>query len=206
MKCPVTTLDNTQAGEIELSDSVFAQPVRKDILARVVNWQLAKRRAGSASTQNRSEVTTSKTKIYRQKGTGRARHGSRNANIFRGGGVAHGPRPRDFSHDLPKKVRRLGLKAALSAKAAEGKLIVLDQAAAESPRTKELQKRLDTMGVANALVIGGEQLDQNFSLAARNIVGIDVLPQVGANVHDILRHDQLVLTKEAVQALEARLT
>ena len=206
MKCPVTTLDNTKAGEIELSDSVFAQPVRKDILARVVNWQLAKRRAGSASTQNRSEVTTSKTKIYRQKGTGRARHGSRNANIFRGGGVAHGPRPRDFAHDVPKKVRRLGLKVALSAKAAEGKLIVLDQAAAESPRTKELQKKLETMGVANALVIGGAQLDQNFSLAARNIVGIDVLPQVGANVHDILRHDQLVLTKEAVQALEARLT
>jgi large subunit ribosomal protein L4 len=130
MKCPVTTLDNNKAGEIELSDSVFAQPVRKDILARVVNWQLAKRRAGTASTQNRSEVTTSKTKIYRQKGTGRARHGSRNANIFRGGGVAHGPRPRDFSHDVPKKVRRLGLKVALSAKAAEGKLIVLDQAAA----------------------------------------------------------------------------
>ena len=206
MKCPVTTLDNKKAGEIELSDSVFAQPVRKDILARVVNWQLAKRRAGTASTQNRSEVTTSKTKIYRQKGTGRARHGSRNANIFRGGGVAHGPRPRNFSHDVPKKVRRLGLKVALSAKAAEGKLIVLDQAAAESPRTKELQKKLESMGVANALVIGGEQLDQNFSLAARNIVGIDVLPQVGANVHDILRHDQLVLTKEAVQALEARLT
>jgi large subunit ribosomal protein L4 len=206
MKCPVTTLDNKQAGEIELSDSVFAQPVRKDILARVVNWQLAKRRAGSASTQNRSEVTTSKTKIYRQKGTGRARHGSRNANIFRGGGVAHGPRPRDFAHDLPKKVRRLGLKVALSAKAAEGKLIVLDQAAAQSPRTKELQQKLDQMGVSNALVIGGEQLDQNFSLAARNIVGIDVLPQLGANVHDILRHEQLVLTKEAVQALEARLT
>ena len=206
MKCPVTTLDNKTAGEIELSDSVFAQPLRKDILARVVNWQLAKRRAGTASTQNRSEVTTSKTKIYRQKGTGRARHGSRNANIFRGGGVAHGPRPRDFTHDLPKRVRRLGLKVALSAKAAEGKLIVLDQAAAESPRTKELQKKLESMGVANALVIGGEQLDQNFSLAARNIVGIDVLPQVGANVHDILRHDQLVLTKEAVQALEARLT
>ncbi|MBK1696544.1 50S ribosomal protein L4 [Rhodovibrio salinarum] len=206
MKCPVTTLDNKQAGEIELSDSVFAQPVRKDILARVVNWQLAKRRVGSASTQTRGEVTTSKTKIYRQKGTGRARHGSRNANIFRGGGVAHGPRPRDFAHDLPKKVRRLGLKTALSAKAAEGKLVVLEQATAESPRTKELQKKLDSMGVANALVIGGAQLDQNFSLAARNIVGIDVLPQVGANVHDILRHDTLVLTKEAVQALEARLT
>jgi len=206
MKCPVTTLDNKKAGEIELSDHVFAQPVRKDILARVVNWQLAKRRAGSASTQNRSEVTTSKTKIYRQKGTGRARHGSRNANIFRGGGVAHGPRPRDHAHDLPKKVRRLGLKIALSAKAAEGKLLVLEQATAESPRTKELRKRLDTMGLANALVIGGTELDQNFSLAARNIVGIDVLPQLGANVHDILRHDQLVLTKEAVQALEARLT
>jgi large subunit ribosomal protein L4 len=206
MKAPVTTLDNTKAGDIELADTVFAQPLRKDVLARVVNWQLARRRAGTASTQDRSEVSVSKSKIYRQKGTGRARHGSKNAGIFKGGGVAHGPHPRDHSHDLPKKVRRLGLKVALSAKAAEGKLIVLDQAAAESPKTRELQKKLDGLGVANALVIGGEQLDQNFSLAARNIAGVDVLPQVGANVHDILRHDQLVLTKEAVQALEARLS
>jgi large subunit ribosomal protein L4 len=206
MKCPVTTLENGNAGEIELSDEVFGLPVRQDILARVVNWQLARRRAGTASTQTRSEVSVAKSKIYRQKGTGRARHGSKNANIFRGGGVAHGPRPRDHSHDLPKKVRRLGLKTALSAKAAEGKLVVLDQAAADSPKTRELQKKLDGLGVGNALVIGGTELDQNFSLAARNIAGVDVLPQVGANVHDILRHDTLVLTKEAVQALEARLT
>lgn len=206
MKCPVTTLDNKTSGEIELSDAVFGLPVREDILARVVNWQLAKRRRGTASTKTRGEVQGSTRKIYRQKGTGRARHGSIRANIFRGGGVAHGPRPRSHAFDLPKKVRRLGLKTALSAKAAEGKLIVLEEAKAESPRTKELKKRLDELGLSSALIVGGESLDDNFSLAARNLVGIDVLPQIGANVHDILRHDHLVLTKDAVQALEARLT
>lgn len=206
MKCPVTTLDNQASGEIELSDAVFAMPVREDILARVVNWQLAKRRAGTAATKTRGEVQGSTRKIYRQKGTGRARHGSIRANIFRGGGVAHGPRPRAHTIDLPKKVRQLGLKTAMSAKAAQGKLIVLDSATADSPKTKELAKRLDGLGLRSALIVGGEQLDANFSLAARNIVGIDVLPQIGANVHDILRHDHLVLTKDAVQALEARLT
>jgi len=206
MKCPVTTLDNQPSGEIELSDAVFGLPVREDILARVVNWQLAKRRRGTAATKTRGEVQGSTRKIYRQKGTGRARHGSIRANIFRGGGVAHGPRPRSHAFDLPKKVRRLGLKTALSAKAAQGKLIVLEEAKAESPRTKGLKKRLDELGLSSALIVGGESLDDNFSLAARNLVGIDVLPQIGANVHDILRHDHLVLTKDAVQALEARLT
>ncbi len=206
MKCPVTTLDNRPNGEIELSDAVFGLPVRDDILARVVKWQLARRRRGTASTKTRGEVQGSTRKIYRQKGTGRARHGSIRANIFRGGGVAHGPRPRSHAFDLPKKVRRLGLKTALSAKAAEGRLIVLEEAKAESPRTKELKKRLDELGLSSALIVAGESLDDNFSLAARNLVGIDVLPQIGTNVHDILRHDHLVLTKEAVQALEARLT
>ncbi len=206
MKCQVTTLDNQPSGEIELSDSVFAAPVRKDILARVVNWQLAKRRAGTHDTKTRSEVKGSGAKIYRQKGTGRARHGARKAPIFVGGGIAHGPHPRSHAHDLPKKVRRLGLKSALSAKAAEGKLIVLDAATLDTPRTREAKKKLDALGVDNALVVAGSELDPNFSLAVRNIVGIDVLPQIGANVHDILRHDQLVLTKDAVEALEARLT
>jgi large subunit ribosomal protein L4 len=206
MKVAVTTLDNEPAGELELSDSVFGQPVRKDVLARVVEWQLAKRRAGTASTKSQSEVNGAGKKIYRQKGTGRARHGPRRANLFRGGGVAHGPKPRDFSFSLPKKVRRLGLKTALSAKAAEGKLIVLDQATAESPKTKSLRQRLDSLGVKHALVVGGDELDGNFALAVRNLEGVDVVPQVGANVHDILRHEQLVLTKDAVQALEARLT
>lgn len=206
MKCPVTTLDNKKAGEVELKDEIFALPIRKDILARVVKWQLAKRRAGTASTKSRGEVRGSTRKIYRQKGTGRARHGSGRANIFRGGGIAHGPKPRDHGFDLPKKVRRLGLKTALSAKAAEGKLIVIDAAKAESPKTKELRQRLEALGLGSALIVGGEQLDENFSLAARNIAGIDVLPQIGANVHDILRHEHLVLTKDALEALEARLT
>lgn len=206
MKCPVTTLDNQTAGEVELKDEIFALPVRGDILSRVVQWQLAGRRAGTASTKSRGEVKGSNKKLYRQKGTGRARHGSGRANIFRGGGLAHGPRPRDHGFQLPKKVRRLGLKTALSAKAAEGKLIVLEAATADSAKTKELRQRLEGLGLGSALIVGGDQLDANFSLAARNIAGIDVLPQIGANVHDILRHDHLVLTKEAVEALEARLS
>ncbi len=206
MKCPVTTLDNQQAGEIELNDAVFGLPVRKDILARVVDWQLAKRRAGTASTKTRGEINASTKKIYRQKGTGRARHGAKSANIFRGGGRAHGPRPRSFEYALPKKVRQLGLRTALSAKAAEGRLMVLDQARIDTLKTKDLRQRLDVLGLGSVLVVDGAQLDENFSLAARNIVGIDVLPQIGANVHDILRHDYLVLTKDAVEALEARLT
>jgi len=206
MKWAVTTLENEKAGEIELSDTVFAQPLRKDILARVVEWQLARRRAGGASTKSQSEVKATRKKMYRQKGTGRARHGARSANIFRGGSVAHGPKPRDHSFSLPKKVRRLGLKVALSAKADEGKLIVLDRAVVDSPKTKTLQERLAQLGVDRALVVSGDELDENFSLAARNMKDVDILPQCGANVHDILRHDQLVLTKDAVQALEARLT
>ena len=205
MKCPVTTLENKKAGEVELDDSIYALPVRRDILARVVNWQLAKRRAGTGSSKSRGEVQGSTRKIYRQKGTGRARHGSIRANIFRGGGPAHGPTPRSFEHKLPKKVRKLGLKTALSAKLAEGNLVVLDKAAASTPKTRDLAARLDKLGVASALVIGGEQLDENFTRAARNIASIDVLPQQGINVYDILRRDTLVLTKDAVEALEARL-
>ncbi|MFQ5467134.1 MAG: 50S ribosomal protein L4 [Kiloniellaceae bacterium] len=205
MKCAVTTLDNKAAGEIELDEAIFALPARADILARTVNWQLAKRRAGTHKTKSRGEVAGSTKKISRQKGGGRARHGSPRVNIFRGGGRAFGPVVRDHAHDLPKKVRRLALKTALSAKVADGKLIVLDKAAVKDAKTAELRGKLDALGWSNVLVIDGAAVDPAFARAARNLPGIDVLPQQGANVYDILRRDTLVLTKDAVQALEARL-
>src|SRR5690554_2269934 len=205
MKVKVTTLDNTNAGEIELSPEVFGVEVRRDVLARVVNWQLAKRRAGTHKAKSRGEVTGTTKKAFRQKGTGRARRGNMKTNIMRGGGAAHGPVPRDHSHDLTKKFRQLGLKTALSAKAADGKLIVLDAAKVDSHRTRELAKRLEALGWQNALIIDGPELDEIFLRAARNLPTIDVLPQQGANVYDILRRDQLVLTRGAVEALEARL-
>ena len=205
MKCPVTTLDNKKSGEIELSDSIFGIDVRKDLLARAVNWQLAKRRAGTQKVKGRSEISGAVKKMYRQKGTGRARHSSSKAPIFRGGGVAHGPQPRSHEHDLPKKLRKMALKCALSAKAQDGKLIVLDDAAAKTPKTKDLAGKLDKLGWTSALLIENESFDANFVLAARNIRGFDLLLQEGANVYDILRRDTLVLTKNAVEALEARL-
>ena len=205
MKCSVTTLDNKKSGEIELNDSIFAVEVRKDLLARAVNWQLAKRRAGTQKVKGRSEVSGAVKKMYRQKGTGRARHSSSKAPIFRGGGVAHGPQPRSHEHDLPKKLRKLALKCALSAKAQGGQLIVLDDAAAKTPKTKDLVGKLDKLGLSSALLIENESFDENFVLAARNIQGFDLLLQEGANVYDILRRDTLVLTKNAVEALEARL-
>lgn len=205
MKCPVTTLDNKKSGEIELSDSIFGIDVRKDLLARAVNWQLAKRRAGTQKVKGRSEISGAVKKMYRQKGTGRARHSSSKAPIFRGGGVAHGPQPRSHAHDLPKKLRKMALKCALSAKAQDGKLIVLDDAATKTPKTKDLAGKLDKLGWSSALLIENESFDANFVLAARNIQGFDLLLQEGANVYDILRRDTLVLTKNAVEALEARL-
>lgn len=205
MKVKVTTLDSGDAGEIELAEEVFGVAVRRDVLARVVNWQLAKRRAGTHKAKSRGEVTGTTKKAFRQKGTGRARRGNMKTNIMRGGGAAHGPVPRDHSHDLTKKFRQLGLKTALSAKAADGKLIVLDAAKVDSHRTRELAKRLEALGWQNALIIDGPELDEIFLRAARNLPTIDVLPQQGANVYDILRRDQLVLTRGAVEALEARL-
>lgn len=205
MKVKVTTLDNTNAGEIELSPEVFGVEVRRDVLARVVNWQLAKRRAGTHKTKSRGEVTGTTKKAYRQKGTGRARRGNLKTNIMRGGGTAHGSVPRDHSHELTKKFRRLGLKTALSAKAADGKLIVLDEAKVETHKTRELAKRLDALGWNNVLIIDAPEVDELFLRAARNLPMVDVLPHEGANVYDILRRDQLVLTRDAVQALEARL-
>lgn len=204
MKLDVVNLDGAAAGSIELDDAIFAVTPRKDILQRVVKWQLAKRRAGTHDTQNRGEVSRSHSKFGKQKGSGGARHGSRNAPIFRGGGVAHGPHPRSHAHSLNKKVRALGMKMALSAKAAEGTLVVLDNAALDAPKTKALKERFAKLGLTNALVIGGAELDSNFKLAARAIPNVDVLPAAGLNVYDVLRRNTLVLTRDAVDAVAAR--
>lgn len=205
MQVPVLNLLGEQVDSIELDDAVFAAPVRPDILHRVVVWQLAKRRRGTASTKTRSEVNRTKKKWYRQKGTGRARHGSRNAPIFVGGGVAHGPKPRDWSIDLPKKVRRLGLRCALSDRMREGRLVVLDRAELEQPKTRILAERLRAFGWESVLFVTEDTPERNFALAARNIPRVQVLPQIGANVYDILRHEHLVLTREAAKRLEERL-
>ena len=205
MKCAVTTLDNTEAGEIDLDDAVFGLPMRRDILARMVNWQLAKRRAGTHKVQGRSDVSKARHKLFRQKGTGRARVGAGDVSQFRGGGRAFGPVPRDHSHKLPKKVRKLALKTALSSKAADGKLVVVDGLAVKDAKTSALAGRVGALGWSSVLVIDGTAVEESFARAVRNLVGIDVLPQIGANVYDILRRDTLVLTKDAVLALEARL-
>lgn len=205
MKCAVTTLDNKKAGEIDLDETVFGLPVRADILARMVNWQLAKRRAGTHKVKTVSEIRGTTRKPYRQKGTGRARQGSLRSAQFRGGATVFGPVVRDHAHKLQKKVRKAALRSALSAKQADGKLIVLDEAKLEAPRTKELAGRLGKLGWSNVLIIGGTEIDLNFARAAANIPNVDVLPSQGANVYDILRRETLVLTREAVEMLEARL-
>ncbi len=205
MKCKVINLDNKSAGEIELSDGVFGAAVRKDLLARMVNWQLAKRRAGTHKVKTVSEIRGTTRKPYRQKGTGRARQGSLRSAQFRGGATVFGPVVRDHAHKLQKKVRKAALRSALSAKQADGKLIVLDEAKLEAPRTKELAGRLGKLGWSNVLIIGGTEIDLNFARAAANIPNVDVLPSQGANVYDILRRETLVLTREAVEMLEARL-
>jgi large subunit ribosomal protein L4 len=205
MKCPVKTLDDKTAGEIELDDSVFGLPLRSDILSRMVNWQLAKRRAGTHKVKTRGEISGSTRKIYRQKGTGHARAGSARTTQRRGGATVFGPVVRDHAHGMNKKVRKLALKTALSAKAAEGKLVILDKAEAKQAKTGELAKVFGALGWSSVLVIGGQALDENFRRAAQNLPRVDVLPQQGANVYDILRRDTLVLTKDAVEALEARL-
>jgi len=205
MKIDVVSLDAQTVGSIELADEVFGVEVRRDILSRVVNYQLAKRRAGTHKTKQIGEVSGTTKKPYAQKGTGRARQGSLRSAQFRGGGVIFGPVVRSHAHDLPKKVRALGLKIALSSKVADGKLIVLDQAVLAAPKTKELVSRLGKLNLSNVLFIGGAEVDVNFALASRNIPHVDVLPAQGANVYDILRRDTLVLTQAAVEALEARL-
>lgn len=205
MKCDIVNLDNQSVGSIELADSVFGAEVRADILSRVVNWQLANRRAGTHKTKTIAEVSGTTKKPYKQKGTGNARQGSLRATQFRGGGISFGPVVRSHAQDLPKKIRRLGMRCALSAKAQNGKLIVVDKLKLPEVKTKELLAKMNKMGLQSALFVGGAELDNNFNLAARNIVNVDVLPQQGANVYDILRRDTLVLTKEAAENLEARL-
>ncbi|MCR9176589.1 MAG: 50S ribosomal protein L4 [Alphaproteobacteria bacterium] len=205
MKVEVKTLDAGSAGEIELDETVFGLEPRRDILARVVNWQLAKRRSGSHKVKTISEISGTTKKPFKQKGTGRARQGSVRATQFRGGQTVHGPVVRDHGHDLPKKVRKLGLKIALSAKAKAGQLIILDHATADDGKTKGLRGKFDALGWASVLVIDGPELNAGFARAARNIPKVDVLPQQGANVYDILRRDVLVLTRAAVETLEARL-
>ena len=205
MKIDIVNLDAKTVGSLELADEVFGVPVRRDILARMVNYQLAKRRSGNHKTKQVWEVSGTTKKPYKQKGTGRARQGSLRSAQFRGGGVIFGPVVRSHAHDLTKKVRALALRIALSSKAADGKLVVLENAVATTPKTKDLVSRLSKLNLANALFIGGAELDTNFALASRNIPHIDVLPSQGANVYDILRRDTLVLTTDAVTALEARL-
>lgn len=205
MKHDVITLDAGKAGDVDLDDAIFGLEPRADILHRVVRWQLAKRQAGTHSTKTRGEVSYSTKKIFRQKGTGNARHGSRGANIFRKGGVTKGPRPRSHAHDLPKAIRRLGLKHALSAKLKDGTLVVLDKAELDQAKTKALVAKLGTLGWQKTLLIDGAEVNENFARAARNVPGLDVLPSQGANVYDILRRETLVLTRAGLEALEARL-
>lgn len=205
MKATIKNLNNDVVGEIELSDDVFALPVRTDILARMVNYQLAKRRAGTHKTKGISEIAGSTKKPWRQKGTGRARQGSIRSPQWRGGATIFGPVVRSHAHGLTKKLRKLALKTALSSKAAEGKLVILETAAAESHKTKLLAASLVKLGLSSALIIDGSNLDENFVRASNNIPLIDVLPEQGANVYDILRRDTLVLTRNAVEQLEARL-
>jgi large subunit ribosomal protein L4 len=205
MQVAVTTLDQGDAGTIELSPAVFGQPVRADILHAVVRWQLARRRQGTHKAKTRGEIKATTKKMYKQKGTGRARHGAASVTQFRGGAKPFGPKPRDHAHDLPKKVRALGLRCALSAKLADGKLVVLDEAKLDEPKTKGLATRLAQLGWRSVLVIDGPEFERNFNLAARNLGGVDLLPTVGANVYDILKTDVLVLTRAAVQELEERL-
>jgi large subunit ribosomal protein L4 len=204
MDITVKTLDGGDAGTLALSDDIFGLDPRTDILHRVVRWQLAKRRAGTHDVKNRAEIWRTGKKLHKQKGTGGARHGSARAVQFRGGGRAFGPLPRSHEHDLPKKVRALGLKHALSAKAQGGGLIVIETASIEAVKTKALRERFVKLGLANALIIDGAAVEANFRLAARNIPQIDVLPVQGINVYDIMRRDTLVLTRAAVDALNAR--
>lgn len=205
MQYDVISLANKKTGTIDLDDGVFGVDVRRDILARAVNWQLAKRRGGTAKTKGRSEVRATKAKPFAQKGGGRARQGTTVAPQMRGGGVAFGPQVRSHAHKLPKKVRMLALKSALSAKHAEGKLVVLDEAKLKQPKTADLAKQLIKLNWGRALVIDGAEVDANFARAANNIIGIDVLPSSGANVYDILRRDTLILTRDGVDKLVERL-
>ncbi len=205
MKTQVLNLENKKAGDLTLDASVFGVEVRRDILARVIYWQLAKHRQGTHSTRNVSEISGTTRKPFRQKGTGNARQGSLRSAQMRTGGVAHGPRPRSHEHDLPKKVRALGLRCALSRKMEEKKLIIVDSLEMSTHKTKDLQSKLQGFGFDSALFIGAGQVDEKFFRAVQNIPKMDVLLTDGANVYDILRRDALVITQDAVKKLEERL-
>lgn len=205
MKIQIKTLDNKSSGELELSDAIFGLPTRKDILHRCVEWQRAKKQAGTHKTKGESEVSGTGKKPFKQKGTGNARKGSLRSSQDRGGATIFGPVVRSHAYGLTKKFRKLALKTALSAKQAEGKLVVLEEAALKDGKTKSLISNFEKLGFKNALIIDGAEVNESFAKAARNIIHIDVLPSAGANVYDILRHDTLVLTKDAVKALEERL-
>jgi large subunit ribosomal protein L4 len=204
MKIDVTTLEGGNAGSVELDEAIFGLEPRADLLQRCVRWQLAKRRAGTHAVKTRSEIARTGKKVYRQKGTGGARHGSARANLFRGGGRSFGPVVRSHAHDLPKKVRALALRHALSTKLKSEALVIIDDIRLDTPKTKALREHFGKLGLANALFIGGAEVEANFQLAARSIPNVDVLPVQGINVYDILRREKLVLTKAAVDALEAR--
>jgi len=204
MKADVQTLEAEKAGTVDLADHIFGLEPRADILHRMVQWQLAKRQAGTHKSKGRSEINRTKKKVYKQKGTGNARHGSRRPGIFIGGGKAFGPVVRSHSIDLPKRVRALALRHALSSKARASEIIVIDKTELKDAKTKGLREQFSKLGLENALVIDGAEVNRNFALAARGLINIDVLPVQGINVYDILRRRKLVLTKAAVEALEAR--
>ncbi len=204
MELKVTTLDGNEAGSVTLSDAIFGLEPRQDIIHRCVVWQLAKRQRGTHAVKNRADINRTGKKMYRQKGTGGARHGSARVNLFRGGGRSFGPQPRSHAIGLPKKVRALALKHALSAKAKDGGIIVIDALAIKEAKTKALRDGFTKLGLANALIIDGAEVSADVRMAARNIPNIDVLPVNGINVYDVLRRHKLVLTRAAVDALEAR--
>ena len=203
MKTKVLNLDNKSAGDVDLKDDIFGLEPRADLIQRVVVWQLAKRRAGTHKILTRGEINRTKKKMYKQKGTGQARHGARSAPLFVGGAKAMGPVNHSHEFDLPKKVRALGLKHALSSKAKDGNIVVIEEAKAKEIKTTDLAKRFGKMGVANALIVDGE-FDKNFHLSARNMSHISLLPVSGINVYDIMRSEKLVLTKAALQSIEER--
>ncbi len=204
MKHAIHTLDGAESGSLDLSDLIYGLEPRTDILYRCVRWQLAKRQQGTHQTQGRATIARTTRKIYKQKGTGSARHGSAKAPQFRGGGRAFGPVSRSHEHDLPKRVRVLALKHALSSKVKDSQLLIIDQAEVFTPKTKELLAQFTKLNLSNALIISGGEVQNNFALAARSIPNIDVLPVQGINVYDILRREKLVLTKAAVEALQER--
>ena len=206
MKCDVLTLENKKVGSIDLADDVFGSEVRKDIISRMVNWQLAKRRGGNHKTKNVSEIRGTTAKPWNQKGTGRARAGTVRSTQFRGGATVFGPVVRDHGHKLPRKIRRVALRSALSSKQAEGKLKILDDAKLDKPKTKDLAAKLSVLGWSNVLIVAGAEVDGNLALAAANIANVDVLPQQGVNVYDVIRREILVLTKDAAAHLQERLS